>query len=225
VAELLDGAWDEAALLAEVDRMAALIGDRVHVAPATFADELDRVRDFVAGRRAAVTAALAGEGPAWDHPLRSSMCSQVIGRVDATFTAPWGEFEPEWPFSNPATMAVELDGATPALSLVGAGAGTSDRAGGDRSGVAVFGLRGDALVLVASAFVDPEQFAVGELPIDGYAVFGVLAVVDPNDRAHEEVVGFLRGTLTLDQAGTGDGDPVAGTLAADVIGPAFWGDE
>ncbi len=226
LAELLDTVWDESALLAEIDRMVDLIGTPAQLSAETFEAEVDRVRDFVTGRRAAVEATLADGGPDWDHPLRSSMCSQVIGRVDGTFTAPWGEFQPAIPFNNPATLTVELDGATPALSLVGAGAGPSDRVGGARNGVAIYGLReDDGKVLVPAGFVDPELFLPGaELPIDGYAVFGVMVSAGINGSG-ERVVGFLSGTLTLDQATTTSGDPVSGTIAADVIGPKFWQDE
>ena len=91
--------------------------------------------------------------------------------------------------------------------------------------MAVFGLRDDGMILVASGFVDPEQFVVGELPIDSYSVFGALSLVNAEDHDDQLLVGFLAGTLTLDQAGTGAGDPVSGTIAADVVGPEFWHDE
>lgn len=80
--ELLDTAWDEDALLAEIDRVAPLL-------PA--GDALDDVRAFVRGRRAAILAALDAEPvtPTLDDPP----CAIAIGAVSGALADGTGTIE------------------------------------------------------------------------------------------------------------------------------------
>jgi hypothetical protein len=91
---LLDGVWREDDLLAEIDRMEALLTP--HVPPAemgSFLGAIDGVRAFVSGRRTAIETALAGGPEPWTKPLRDPWCIDAIGSLDETFTATFDRLE------------------------------------------------------------------------------------------------------------------------------------
>lgn len=69
---VLDTAWDEAALAAEIDRMAALIAP--HLNGQDLSGELALRHGFVASRRATVLAELDAGPPDWPYDLRPSFC-------------------------------------------------------------------------------------------------------------------------------------------------------
>ena len=73
---------DEAALLAEVDRMEALLAPHVPAATApSWAAMVDSKRTFITGRRAAITAELAALPPA--QPLGDAPCLTDAGSLSA----------------------------------------------------------------------------------------------------------------------------------------------
>lgn len=225
--ELLTEVWDETALQAEVDRVEALVGDHVHVSHDLFEEEVSRVRSFIDGKRSAVEAELDAGGPTWDHSLRSSMCGVSLGAIDATFSTTWGVLLPDVPIGHGnATFDLTLLGETPTWTLTGSTAGPDEKERGLRYGVAAFGLLGSTgKVNAATVLVEPELFAAGQsIPIDGYDAFGVLVEIDIDTRSMR-FLGFLDGTLTLDEAGTESGAAVSGSISAEVTGPAFWLDE
>ncbi|HLU68166.1 MAG TPA: CotH kinase family protein [Kofleriaceae bacterium] len=69
---LLDEVWDEAALLAELDRIQALIAP--HVASGEVAEPIDRRRSFISERRAELLAELEDGLPGWNFGLRQPVC-------------------------------------------------------------------------------------------------------------------------------------------------------
>ena len=69
---VLDAAWNEAELDAEIDRMAALIAP--HLGGQDISGELAARHGFVASRRAQVLAELDGGPPDWPYELRASFC-------------------------------------------------------------------------------------------------------------------------------------------------------
>jgi len=224
--QLLDEVWDEAALRAEVARVQALIEAHLHVSDDLFLAERDRILDFIGGKRAAIEAERDAGGPAWDHALRSSMCGVSFGTLEADFSTTWGVLLPDVPLGHgTATFDLTLSGELQTWTLTGSTAGPDEKERGLRYGVAAFGLVGSTgPVIAASVFVEPERFTAGvPIPIDGYDAFGVLVEIDIATRAMQ-FRGFLSGTLTLDEAGTTSGDPVSGSISAEVSGPAFWQD-
>ena len=89
---LLDEVWDEAALDAEIDRMAALIAEVAHD-PEGVAREQEVLRSFIHGRRATIEAALAAAPPAFDAPLADGICLVEIGTIVVTFDTIWDTLE------------------------------------------------------------------------------------------------------------------------------------
>lgn len=69
---VLETAWDEAALAAEIDRMAALLAP--HLGGQDLSGELRDRHWFVSSRRDQVLAELDGDPPAWAYDLRAPFC-------------------------------------------------------------------------------------------------------------------------------------------------------
>ncbi|MDP6947139.1 MAG: CotH kinase family protein, partial [Myxococcota bacterium] len=90
--ELLDAVWDEEALLAEVDRMAAIVQTYTSGEEQNWASwDTQRVRDFVTGRRAAVLADLEPNPASWPWgQAEPNICWEILGTVDIAFETTWG---------------------------------------------------------------------------------------------------------------------------------------
>jgi spore coat protein CotH len=145
--ELLDAVWDEDALLAKVDRLAAL------VEPVEGGGNHEETRTFISTRRSLYEQTFGNGPPSWSEPLTSILgaCAEDSGAFDVSFEALWREIIPTVPSGpNSATLSGEIDGldlATDATVLYAA-AGGSDTAQFDGGVVRiVFQLRGLGLRL------------------------------------------------------------------------------
>lgn len=224
LAEVLAAVWDEDHLLAEVDRMEALI--RPHVVTGELA-QLDQglasVRSFITGRRAVLQAELTGPPPVWDRPLREPWCIDALGSVSATFDTTWGTIGADDPFAaGDGTLQLTVDGVAVPV-LVGSTAGP-DGDSGDPAVQVVAWLSDDTAAIV-HVVVAPQMFTGGmSIPIDwtvasGYAV---KILFPPGADPVLEVIGMVGdGTLELDAAGTAAGAAVTGRLDAVVFEPLF----
>jgi spore coat protein CotH len=129
---LLDEVWDTPALGDEIDRMEAMLLPEIEASrQADFRDEVDRVRTFVRGRKAAVEALLAQAAPPWTQPLRDPWCADTIGTIAATFATTWGTAGAADPFSTgTGTLDVVIEGtALPAPDQVSATSGIDPDSG------------------------------------------------------------------------------------------------
>ncbi len=148
--QILDHVWSENSLLDEIDRIARLIQDHIHVDNHQFVLQLDKRRAFVRQRRGAVQAELDDVAPEWEQSLGAAPYIVKVGEVNSDFAAEWGEFSPDDVFSSgKANLAVELGGEVMHFSRVGVAAGPSpvpSRLG--IPSVGIFGLRsGDGIPL------------------------------------------------------------------------------
>jgi hypothetical protein len=84
--QLLDTAWNEADMLAEIARMEALITPIVDpTGTYGLAARINVVETFVSGRRAAILGELAGGPPAWTLPLPDPFCWDFVGTISGSF--------------------------------------------------------------------------------------------------------------------------------------------
>ncbi len=217
--QILASYWDETALLAEVDRMEALVKPYIHVSGVRFQEGLSRVRTFIMGRRAALDAELSAAPPEWIHPLRGDPCLVKIGQATATFDTTWEDpFPPDIPFGRGAGTFDATLGATP-VSISGHGyvAGPSFDVNSRREGIMAAGVNDDDSTLFGLYLgVDPELYGVGTLPVDMYTTFGTL--LGGQFGAEPTLRAFAFGTLTLTAAGTANGEAVTGSVTVE-----FWG--
>jgi spore coat protein H len=217
-------AWDEPALLAEIDRMEDLITPIADPQGALgLAGHLEQVRDFVRARRAAIEAELAPGPPAWTAALRDAPCFVPIGTLSGTFTTTWGTIGADDPFdTGTGTLAGALDDVALTTQQVGATSGLDLEADPARAQVAVVALQDDGTALVLAFQIDPASWAAdSELAIDWNTVMGVVYRYTIATGNFELVGLFLGGAVQLDQASMTDGAPVTGSFAGDIIRSPF----
>lgn len=215
---LLDTVWDEAAMLAEIDRMEALItpiadpdGSR------GLAAAIEEVRDFVRTRRAAIEGELASGPPAWTDPLPDPPCFELVGDVSGTFSTTFGTINAPDPFATGTGTLTETRGATP-LTVVRVGATAGPDPGSSRMMAQVIGLLGDGTVDVVALVVDAALFAPGRVvPLDWGSGFGAVFNFNPATGA-ASLVGFIfGGAVEFDAAAMTPGAAVTGRFTGQIV--------
>jgi len=221
--ELLATHWNESALLAEIDRMEALIAPIADAVQGTaWHAAVTGVREFVTGRRAKLTAALDA-GPTWTDPLPAYPCLTVAAHVTGTFSTTWGTLAAMNPFTTGSgTMSITIGGTTTTLTPVGAKAGLDPNppAGQPaRAIVQAFGVRAsDNHIIAVSISIPPGAFFPREGDLGFFDSFGVVFDFDPATNQSTQL-GFMLGKLTLTQASTTDGAAVSGSFDANADVP------
>jgi hypothetical protein len=217
--EVLQRAWNERELLAEVDRLEALAKPHVTVSTNQFQDGLARVRSFIRTRRAALEKELAGPAPDWTWPLKKAAFLEKAGTLQAMFHGTWqpkpdlGEI-----VRSGATMTLELHGKKQELGSVGVSispAADPRTPDGILISLVTFNLAETHLrlpvLIVQSEFYKPNV----TLAVDGSTVGGGL--IDARLlKAKFGFEGLFTGTLKLMDAGTNAGAPVSGKVQADI---------
>lgn len=214
---LLATVWDEAALLAEVDRMEALL----LMVDSSFQPHVQAVRDFITGRRAEVTAELAGGPPPWNSMLPSATCLADVGNVTATIATTWGSLGS---LAGSGTLTMDINNVPETFSSVfseaGAGSPVFSEAGAGELRVVGFRMPpGQALpIRVISVPVQPEFVTPGVVDLPGSLGFAINA----NIAGAIDLVGLLVNIqVSFTQGGSSPGDPVAATITADVATGLF----
>jgi hypothetical protein len=218
--ELLLTVWDEAALLAEVDRMEALLASYVDE---DVADAIDGVRDFVSSQREIIEDELAGGPPEWTEPLREEICFEEIGELDATFATTFGTLGVDDPF---AAGSGTLSGMVEDISIeplaVGALAGFDEEDPDQETAVvATVGWMPDETALLAFASFPAEQLHDGAvIEVDWIDAMVILMRIFPEAEEDEQdqLIGVLGGgAIELDQASDEDGAPIVGQLSGPLV--------
>src|SRR5690606_22682624 len=203
----------------EVDRIAALIGPLLdpddEAVRVTYAEEL---RGVIAGRRAAIEAALVDGPPAWTAGLRKLACRPPVGPISGTFSGTWGTL------ANPVFQAgagTVMRGATAEeFTRTGVRVGP-DAVGRDR--LQIYGDTVDKRRLALTIdFPDPRWF-------EPFLVVGAHQLTTPPARmtmvesdlttSPATILGRFEigeGTWTFDTIDTTDGGAVSGSFAGTV---------
>ncbi|HTN87369.1 MAG TPA: CotH kinase family protein [Sorangium sp.] len=228
--DLLETAWNEDALLLEIERMEKLLSPYVRENAEAVRVATDAIRGFVSGRRAAVTAEIAPTPPEWMFPPPATACMATAGTVAGTFSTTWGSLAQMDPFAaGTGTFDVAIPEDNPqSAEAVGAAAG-QDEAGlpgleffaNGRAQLSIVGSFPDGTVRALVFYVDAEVFADGgEGPYDWQSVFALaFDLTEP-----EPVVAgiFADGKLHFDKASMDPGAPVTGSFEATVLGGGFF---
>ena len=222
--ELLE-AWDEAALVDEIDRMEELLTPHLDAETDTnFAAAVDSVRDFVNGRQAILETALAGAEPGWDGALRDPWCIDEIGTVSATFSTTFGTITDEDPFaSGSGTLNVTVNGVPFVPVNVGSKSGYDEESGAAAIQVVAW-LDDDTALILHMVIPDRDNFAPGTLAVDWTTVSGyvVRILFPPDSDPVGEVVAMVgEGTLWLTAASTTPGAPVSGSMST-ILYESLW---
>ncbi len=207
--ELLDQVWDEDALLAEVDRMAALVD------PWALEDEwrqqqTEAVRTFLAGRRGALEAALDEPLPEFQHPLGESPCLVEAGEVSGEFDTTWGSLGSADPLSEGWSQVDGLLHGEP-FSVEGAAVAGLD---GNNVVMATLGWHSPTVVREVVVWVPTWLIGPDPIPLGGFGAGGYLVDVDVSSGEAESIMrgSLWNGTLQLLQLEGNPGAPVSATF-------------
>jgi len=218
--EMVDTHWDEATLLAEVDRMESLITPLLSAEerPATL-DAIEAKRTFIEGRRAAIAAEIAMGPLSTLAPERDEICASVVGTVTGSFSTTWDTLAVEDLFTTgTGTINATVEEAMPAITPVGAKIGLGTEA--EQRGRAVLTLAGvidPATVLVAFVVTDVDNITPGILALDWVEVEASLYLFNPMTGGVFPFGFLVDGTLELTEASTVDPSPVVGTFEASIF--------
>jgi len=219
--ELLDTVFDETALLGEIDRMEALVGDIADpFGTGGHAAAVEDVRSFVRARAGQILDEIASGPVAWDQPLRDPICFDAVGHVTGTFDTTWGTLADPNPFATgTGTLDAEWGGAPVEVTLVGSKAGWDPNAVPEdpRAQVQIVVALPDGNFAGALVNVRPQSFTAGaDLPVDWDIVFGAAFHYTVLTGAFVVVGAFGDGTLHLEDASTDDGQAVVGSMDAEL---------
>ncbi len=202
--------WNEARLLAEVDRIEALAQD-------ADPEALDEQRQFIRNRPSELESELESEAPEWPFAdLEPTDCRDLASsRISARFETTWGSVTAYRPSPNNA-LDVEIDGASLPTTQVLASAGIAPR---DRSGlpsVVVLAPQPQGPFIVLQLYLGAMPLEPGEVPLHGVETTGV--VVRSTDPQHFDMVGWVTdGVITLEEFEMTEGAPVRGHLEARLV--------
>lgn len=223
--EVLDTAFDETALLAEMDRMEALI--RPYLQPRDmergFDDAIAERRGFIAGRRERLLAGLASPYDA--PPPRETICFSPVGDVAGTFATTHGSLGTEEPFTgaNRGTITASL-AETPVAFTAASSLAGFDEGNPTLTTVAIFGFRDDMLLDIVVLQMENELMQPGvTLDIDWAEVVGFVLVLDTTVMDAEPVVEAVLagGSVTFTEGEAIDAVPVVGSFEAQLFPPFF----
>jgi hypothetical protein len=222
--EVLDRGFREEELLAEIDRMQALVKPVLSRQGAEVAERqaaaLESLKAWVRGRRGTLLKDLENGPQEWSQPLKESICVDLAGEISGAFGTSFGTNQVGDTF---ATGNGALSGAYRRRPLVVRRVGS--QAGYDRNAasspwpvVDLVAEAGDGTYYTLWVGVNPERFRAGETgSFDGTFAWGGIGNWNPRTVQWTYLGGFVDGTVELDRASLAAGEPVAGRFRARVI--------
>lgn len=218
---VLAAAWDEDALLAEVDRLEGMLG-ALATDGAAFAQGLAEVRQFVAGRRAAIEADLEGGPPPWLAGLRDEPCAKKKGTLTAEVQTTWETLSAQNPFeTGGGSFALALGGKAFPTAMVGVRAGVAvEGETPAQPELQVFAKTAGPDTRVLIVTLPPASLAPGAvIPIGTGGTGAVLYGLKLGEETPPVLLGMPGdGTLVLQSFGDAPGAPVSATVQATVYG-------
>jgi hypothetical protein len=223
IRDVLDRAFREEELLAEVDRMQALVAPYV---PATGVDRgawsasVEAFREWIRTRRGILLADLEGGPPEWDQSMKDNICVDAAGRVEGAFATRFGTKDaPNIFATGNGGLQLEYRGLDLRFSRVGARSGFDENAESDPWPVVdVHGSATNGTTYTLWLGVHPDQFRPGGVGVLGDdTAWGGIGRWDPATWTWTYLGGFVNGTVEIDQAAPLPGAPVRGRFRATVV--------
>jgi hypothetical protein len=207
---LLNEHWDETALLAEVDRIATLLGGAAGSAA------LEQQRQFIRNRRAELVQELDGAAPAWpfDERPEATCHAERNTPIRGSFRATWGDLNA---FAAAAENRIDvvLDGTHHVLSNGLASAGP------DASGhlkVQVVATLPDGRVVGVQFTLNVLPLATGDVALHGFETYGVVVRAMSTSSSQYTFDGFVgEGKLSFDRVAAASGEPLSGQFEAKLV--------
>ncbi len=221
---VLDRAFDEDDLLAEISRMQALVAPVLArqgaEAAAGQARAVEELRAWVRGRREVLVDDLEAGPPEWSQAPKESICVDLAGQVAGAFGTSFGTGAEDDAFrTGNGALSGTYRRATLAIRRVGAKAGPDRNAQADPWPVIdMTAEAADGTYYTLWVGVNPERFRPGEAgTFDGTFAWGGIGNWNPRTATWTYLGGFVDGSLQIDAAGLGGGAPVVGRFSARVI--------
>ena len=224
VREVLDRAFREDDLLAEIDRMQAIVAPILArsgpEAAAAQAEAVSELRAWVAGRRGDLLKDLEGGAKEWRQPLKESICVDLAGDIEGAFSTSFGtNQEPDAFRTGDGALSGVYRRASLSIRRVGSMAGYDKNAQSNPWPVVDMSAEAaDGTYYTLWVGVNPERFKPGESgPFDGTFAWGGMGNWNPRTSRWTYLGGFVDGRLEIDRASLTAGSPVAGRFRARVI--------
>jgi spore coat protein H len=214
VRSVLDTVWDAPTIVAEIDRLQALLRPLADPTNSgAFATRLDATRAFVRGREAKLRAELDAGEPVWRYAAGQASCLIDLGTVTTTFRGTWGTLDT---FDRgTGTMSGTIAGVNVASSAVTIGAGIDAEGKG---AMQILARLPDGRYAVVFAGINAlAQVSPGARPIDLLNVAAVFTFYDPATDTSSGGGLIYPGTLTFTAASTTAGAPIVGSITGTVI--------
>ncbi len=211
--DLFATVWDEDAILAEIDRMAALV--EPHALPDDYrAQAQEQLRDFVRGREAHLRAAMEADLPELEEPLPAPPCLGEVGTLRVDFDAEWGTLASPDPLSEgSSTQAGDLYGDP--FSIVGAVVIGEDYG---YTVLAAVALTSPTVVLETVLYIPTWQVVPGEIELDPFSQPAYLIEIDFAVSEEGVPLGMLwEGRLVLEEVDFTPGGRVRGYLEGSLV--------
>jgi spore coat protein CotH len=224
--EILDTAWSEDGLVAEVDRVEKLIGGHLHQRQSWMSRGMNSVRTFIRNRRATILKEFEDWPVAVPTTPRKPMYMVDVGKVSGTFSTDWQDQAPADPAAvGMAEIQLELDGESVAFSKLGVqggpykapfGGGPFGRAE-PQAGVVFTGIRqSDSEKVTLTLWTNRRAFAASagkSIPLQGMLLVGKAGFNFFNPSANRS----LAGEAKLTKVGTAAGDAIVGVIDLKIV--------
>ncbi|MBC8242869.1 MAG: CotH kinase family protein [Verrucomicrobia bacterium] len=212
---LLDEHWNEKKLLAECDRIEALIRPHLNREQHRFSRSLDGTREFIEARRRDLMKETRDGMPTWRKAPKPPPVIAAIGKIKATFSGTWMEDSPR-DRTEIGNLELSLSLDSREIALKDAGVHASWTGGFGRSSkpsVRIVARRADNdkevsfdLGMEEDTFRAGEDIQTGGVLREGRGLsFGPLGMQ------------FISGKTRLTAAGMKEGDKVEGAFEGDVM--------
>ena len=212
---LLNEHWDEDKLLAECDRIEALIQPHLSREQQRFSRSLDGTRDFIEARRRDLMKETGGGMPEWRKEPKAPPVIAAIGKIKAKFSATWMEDSPrERTNIGKVELSLSMNGKKIALKDAGVHASWTGSFGRSSKPSVRFVARraSDDEQVSLDLSLDENSFKVGDGIQSGGVFkegrgfsFGPLGMQ------------FVSGKTKLTAAGMKEGDKVEGEFVGDIM--------
>lgn len=212
---LLKEHWVEDKLLAECDRIEALIEPHLNREQYRFSKALNGTRDFIEARRRDLMKETGDSMPEWRKEPKAPPVIAAIGKIKAKFSATWMEDSPrERTNIGNVEISLTMDGREVALKDAGVHASWSGSFGRSSKPSVRFAARrsSDDKQVSLDLSLDENSFKIGDGIQSGGVFkegrgfsFGPLGMQ------------FVSGKTKLTAAGMNEGDKVEGEFEADIM--------
>ena len=225
--EILDTAWDEDALLASVDEMAAIVAE--HALPAEkakAAKDTERVRKFILKRRGEILADLTPDAPDWPEPDYGAAAGEAgLDSFELRFETTWGSNRSVNPLAEGKVYELTEEGqwvaATPGEAGATAGPASPQEAadiGVENAALfTVMGLYPDGTIQGVTFWVPIARIAAGadlSIGVDA-GVGGAVWTIPAGGVEPQGFIPVTAGGIELAEGGTQPGAAIAGRLWAE----------